>query len=112
MISTHRIHFSPKRVSSLATSTTIKNKRMMAFVPRDQDLVLRSMNDKIQKAIEDAMACHNKHFDSTECAILWGEVEDLTKAVNDYLDTHPVPDPLDVLCENNPNAPECRQFDL
>lgn len=84
----------------------------MAYVPRDQDLVLRNMNGKLKKAIEDAMVCHNTHFDSAECAMLWGDVEDLTKAVNTYIDTNPIPDPLDVLCETNPNVPECRQFDL
>jgi len=111
----------PIRISA-PTHQTIKkqNKALKArafndenvFIPPNTDPILESMNNKLRQAIADAMDCHNQQFDSVECANLWGDVEDLTRAVYDYTDKHPARDALESWCDDTPGAPECRSFDL
>lgn len=78
----------------------------------EQDSVLDGMTQRLRDAISRAMTCHVEHDDADVCGELWDEVEDLTRAVNSYTERYLDPDSLKSFCLANPDAPECRIFDL
>jgi len=78
----------------------------------DQDSVLDTMTQHLRDAISKAMTCHIEHDDGDVCGELWDEVEDLTRALNSYTERYIDPDSLKSFCLANPDAPECRIFDL
>jgi len=78
----------------------------------DQDSVLDAMTQRLRDAISRAMTCHVEHDDADVCGELWDEVEDLTRGLNSYTERYLDPDSLKSFCLANPDAPECRIFDV
>ena len=72
-----------------------------------------SMNliqEKIGEALVEARSlCQTNGNDSKECAVAWEEVEELEKAVSNKQKNQK--NSLQIYCDNNPEAPECRIYD-
>jgi hypothetical protein len=83
---------------------------------REDDPILKSMNETLRLAIRDALAqCYPDDpfiHESAVCANLWTDIEELTKAVYDYLERCDDKTPLEELCERDPGAPECKEYDV
>jgi hypothetical protein len=66
----------------------------------------RLLLDAIRRANE---VCSDTH-DDVECAIVWDEVEDIFRGLNTRV-TMRYDDPLDMYCDDVPDADECRMYD-
>lgn len=68
------------------------------------------IREKIDRALEEARSvCEIKGNNSGECAVAWEEVAELGKAINNKQTTQKTS--LQIYCDANPEAPECRIYD-
>lgn len=69
--------------------------------------------EELQTAVVDAIDIANQVCEigtAEECAVAWDIVEELSAAAADAKPESL--DPLDSFCENNPDAEECKMFDV
>ena len=68
------------------------------------------IREKVGAALIEARSiCEINGNNSRECAVAWEEVEELGKAISNK-QTEPK-NSLQIYCDNNPEAPECRLYD-
>ena len=68
------------------------------------------IREKISEALVEARSiCQTNGNNSQECAFAWEEVEELEKAVTNKQTKQK--NYLQMYCDNNPEAPECRIYD-
>ncbi len=68
------------------------------------------IKEKITTALVEARSiCEINGNESQECAVAWEEVEELEKAITNKQRNQK--NSLQMYCENNPEAPECRIYD-
>ncbi len=72
-----------------------------------------SIEDRIEEAREQAHAiCNEKGADSAECAAAWDVVEELqAEFSHERAKAQDAPNSLQVYCDDNPDAPECRIYE-
>ncbi|WP_017326726.1 Calvin cycle protein CP12 [Synechococcus sp. PCC 7336] len=70
-----------------------------------------TLQDRIQTATEEARAiCEELGSDSPKCRAAWDAVEELTAEASHQKAT-PKKSPLEVYCDENPDASECLIYD-
>ena len=74
---------------------------------------MQNIEDRIEEAREEARAvCSTKGDGSVECAVAWDIVEELqAEASDERTDAANAPNSLQVYCDLNPDAPECRIYE-
>lgn len=73
----------------------------------------KTIDDRIEEAREQAHAiCAEKGDTSPECAAAWDVVEELqAEASHERVKAEEAPNSLEVYCDTNPDAPECRVYE-
>ncbi|MDJ0716596.1 MAG: Calvin cycle protein CP12 [Prochloraceae cyanobacterium] len=74
---------------------------------------ITAMKKKADEArMEARSVCEINGSSSQACALAWEEVEEIQKAISTKQETNNSKSSLDVYCDENPEAPECRIYDF
>ena len=72
-----------------------------------------SLNQAIQEAVIQArLACQNEGDQSGACAVAWDIVEELQAERSHRKQNEPAKHSLEQYCDENPDAVECRIYDV
>jgi hypothetical protein len=83
---------------------------MVSVINRDNSEINKSLELRIQEAIEQARSACSVDSSSTDCAIAWDIVEELS-AEKSHQRFNMQKTSLEVYCDLNPDADECRMYD-
>lgn len=85
----------------------------MAQTLIDQNASAEQLEQQIQDAIEQARrACEANGDDSSECAVAWDTVEEMRAAIADRRQKTRQRNAFEEYCDENPDASECRVYDV
>ena len=73
---------------------------------------MSDIQEQIQKARESArQVCSTEGADSGDCAVAWDEVEELSAEAAHQKQKAPQKSSLEMYCDDNPDALECRVYE-
>lgn len=71
-----------------------------------------NIQEKIQKELTEARnACDTSGDNSAECAAAWDAVEELQAEASHQRQQAPTKTSLEIYCDDNPDADECRVYE-
>ena len=73
---------------------------------------MSNIQEKIEQERQEARAvCDVEGGASPECAAAWDAVEELQAEASHQRENQPKKTSLEIYCDDNPDAPECRIYD-
>jgi hypothetical protein len=73
---------------------------------------MSDIQEQVQKAREAAReACEGEGATSADCAVAWDTVEELSSEASHQKQKTPAKNSLEVYCDENPDALECRVYE-
>jgi hypothetical protein len=73
---------------------------------------MSDLQEQLQKARQEAReACDGEGASSAECAVAWDTVEELSSEASHQKQKTPAKNSLEVYCDENPDALECRVYE-
>ncbi|MEN9871500.1 MAG: hypothetical protein RLZZ499_1139 [Cyanobacteriota bacterium] len=73
---------------------------------------MSDLQEQVQKARQEARdICSTEGDTSGECAVAWDTVEELSSEASHQKQKAPVKNSLEVYCDENPDALECRVYE-
>lgn len=73
---------------------------------------MSDLQDQVQKARQEARdICNTEGSTSGDCAVAWDTVEELSSEASHQKQKTPTKSSLEVYCDENPDALECRVYE-
>jgi CP12 domain len=72
---------------------------------------MSDLQEQVQKAREEAREACADGTNSAECAVAWDTVEELSSEASHQKQKTPTKNSLEVYCDENPDALECRVYE-
>jgi hypothetical protein len=73
---------------------------------------MTDLQEQVQKARQEARdICNSEGATSGECAVAWDTVEELSSEADHQKQKAPAKNSLEIYCDENPDALECRVYE-
>lgn len=90
-----------------------KNTEILQTAANSNENVVSTLETAILEAVAEARStCEVNGSDSSDCAVAWDIVEELQAEKSHQKQAAKIKNSLDNYCDRNPNALECRVYDI
>ncbi|MBV6626489.1 MAG: Calvin cycle protein CP12 [Rivularia sp. (in: Bacteria)] len=89
-----------------------ENTEVLAAVDSNQEAISRLETAILEAVVEARSTCETNGSNSTDCAVAWDIVEELQAEKSHQKQAKQIKNSLDNYCDRNPDALECRVYDI